>query len=219
MKKENPEYFQHIKENTFIEKTYNRHSALHQATMNVLIKAKPLQDVFFKEAEEAGLDIKEELRKGKEYEEAMGNAYFGTDTTQGLIGKLKGLGPQVWDKSEEGIRFTEDWVDQFNALSNIAKIEATFRFLERHAVASKLPPYGDKSKVMGLLHAGIMRNYNKIYNKYESIPQLDVTYGKEGKVKIQKYPGELAKAYDERVSAKHRGKFKGLFNLRKKKCP
>jgi len=219
MKKENPEYFQHIKENTFIEKTYNRHSALHQATMNVLIKAKPLQDVFFKEAEEAGLNIKEELRKGKEYEEAMGNAYFGTETTQGLIGKLKTLGPQVWDKSEEGIRFTEDWVDQFNALSNIAKIEATFRFLERHAVASKLPPYGDKSKVMGLLHAGIMKNYNKIYNKYELIPQLDVTYGKEGKVKIQKYPGELAKAYDERASAKHRSKFKGIFNFRKKNCP
>jgi hypothetical protein len=219
MKKENPDYFQHIKEDTFIEKTYNRHSAVHQATMNVLMKSPKLRNVFFEEAEKAGLDIKEELRKGKEYEEAMGNAYFGTETTEGLIGKLKILGPQVWDKNEEGIRFTEDWVDQFNALSNLAQVEATFRFLERHAVASKLPPYGNKSKVMGLLHAGILKFYNQLYNKYESIPKLNVTYGKEGKVKIEKYPGELAKAYDERASAKHRSKFRGIFNLRKKNCP
>jgi hypothetical protein len=194
--------------------------------MKILNHNKQLQDAIFSQAKKDKVDVLAEIKRGEDYEGrddfengmGMGIAFFGTTERPGLMGKYTELGPQIWDKSEEGVKFAEKWSAEFKKLSEVAKIAATLRFLERNAVTSQFPPYGDDTKVMSMLHPSLMRQYSRLYNSFEHLKVLDVTYGKDGKVKIEKAPGALAKAFIETESQKKLKGISSLFKLKKRNC-
>ena len=112
--------------------------------------------------------MKEELKKGREYANELGTEF---DT---IREEFKELGPQSLDYNENFLEWKEKFHKEFAGLSNVAKMEATYKFLEGYKnkitereqkIGLYLPAVSDKPNQPNMLDYNIVKEYFKEFNK------------------------------------------------------
>ena len=127
--------------------------------------------------------ILSEIDKGEIYAEAMG-----VELEIFILNYGGEIGPQTADYNMEFMALKEKWHDIFGELSNVAKLSATYKFLEGEwskevSIKNKrtgemekqlikgsptglhLPPVSDLGNQVSLLDAGLFQEYFKHFNK------------------------------------------------------
>ena len=127
--------------------------------------------------------IMKEVQKGITYADDMGTQ-FNT-----MLKSFKELGPQSMDYNDRFVKFKEQYHNKFKNLSNIAKMSATYRWLEGYQITEinpetkkvttrkdnihgkYLPPISEKIGQVTLLDAAIIKKYFHRFNKQVGIVQ------------------------------------------------
>ena len=147
------------------------HKNSHIATMKLLNVDK--DDYLLKAISEDGKTVDDldyslkELEKGREYAEEMGRKF------KELRGTFEEVGASL-DYNEDYLKWKEDYHKRFKELSNVAKVAATYKFLEGYKdidgeyidqLGIYIPAVSDKKNQINMLSPDIMKNYFKTYNK------------------------------------------------------
>ena len=162
------------------------HGQAHRKAMELLDNAKEtnLDKAASKDKKTGDLDfILSEIDKGEIYAEEMG-----VELEIFILNYGGEIGPQTADYNMEFMALKEKWHDIFGELSNVAKLSATYKFLEGEwskevSIKNKrtgemekqlikgsptglhLPPVSDLGNQVSLLDAGLFQEYFKHFNK------------------------------------------------------
>ena len=117
--------------------------------------------------------IKNQLNAGRNYANELGTNYYN------IVKNPEELDPKAWDTRPDLIDFKETYTDKFNKLSEVAKFEATYHFLDGYTnldtkkkgshYAYNMVPVSDKGYQPSMLDHKILNKYYKIYNKIADI--------------------------------------------------
>ena len=109
--------------------------------------------------------LKGEAIEGSKYTIKMANDFYK------IIISMGDIGAQTIDRNEQLIQWKEKYDNKFKALSETAKVAATFKFIEgwfrsgKFEKAKKVfPPVSDSKLEYSLLHPKIIKTYFKEYN-------------------------------------------------------
>lgn len=148
------------------------------------VKESLLEKASEKDNQPANLNyIMKEVAKGISYADDMGTQF------SLILDAFTELGPQSMDYNDRFVKFKENYHTKFKDLSNIAKMSATYRWLEGYEITKidmvtkkpvtqknnihgkYLPPVSERAGQVSLLDAGIIKKYFAQFNKQVKIVQ------------------------------------------------
>ena len=109
-----------------------------------------------------------EIQKGVDYANELGQEF------KRIRGEFEELGAESLDYNEDFLKWKEKFHYKFKDLSNVAKLSATYKFLEGYEdtagnpidkQAQYIPAISDKRNQITMLDAKIMKSYFKTFNK------------------------------------------------------
>ena len=144
----------------------------HRETMLSMVDLKEnyLNENAKKDNESGNLNyILSEIERGYTYANNMGTEF------DALIEKFGELGPQSMDYNDRWVKYKEDYHAEYKNLSNVAKVAATYRWLEgyRNTMTNEiknisgniLPPVSESAGQVTVLNPDVIKKYFSIFNE------------------------------------------------------